>query len=267
MLAHVDFKTIGLPGEGMPQIIDHPGGTNTPPPPRPLPGPTVYWRFNATSGNEPDYADGAPLTQQNGPTTTSGAVLTARQFDGVQQYFTTPGIANLQLTAPSTIAGWLKLGSKAKQGTVLYKGNTAFTPGLPGSQFEYDVSYNVTADQIQCRLEMPDGTTAMQPILTGLTLNTWYCWCFKWDGTRLFGASNGGAFASVPFAGYPMAAHGLNPPLSTGATVLPGGPQDYWTGAIDATGIWRGTLLSDADWAAYYNLGAGREWNGSAWQP
>lgn len=280
MLAHADFKTIGLPGQPQPNVLDTPGGSVGPPPP-PAPcvqsPPTIYWRLNQASGNEPDTADAATLTAVNGPGSNTGIQGNARTFNGTNQYFTTPGQGSPPPPVPTdpstnvTISGWLYLTNKLGAGTiqtVMSKANAAF-PSVPtaGLDFAYDIIYNHDADAIQCRVYEPGGTTAVISILTGLTLNTWYNFTFMWDMVNLYGASNGGAFSSVPFGFVPNESHGLDAAINVGAALVSGSPTNFWNGRLDAIGIWRGYNFTTADQTGYYNGGVGREWTGTDWSP
>lgn len=223
-----------------------------------LPAPTTFWNMNAAAGaNEVDTVGGLVLTQSNGVGSAAGIIGGARTFASASsQFLSTPDAAALKLNVASTIAVWVRFDSlSASFMSVLAKLGSA-----TAAQTEYKLYKNSSG--LMSMYIQGNPTTGVSAQFQSLSVGTWYCLFGQWDGVNVSGAANGGALVNQAAAYLPQALTGsLFVGSQTSDTPL------YLDGAVDAIAIWKGTVLTSAQRANFYNGGAGREWVSGAWTP
>lgn len=213
--------------------------------------------MNEASGNALDAVSGLNLTAFANPGAVPGVKGGARSFvSASSQRFNHADHASLQLAATETIALWVKFSSLSAVQAIVRREVTGTT--------DFEILYWQPTNEIQCSYRYAGGSFSRVVLVSGVVVNTWYCVGVKWDGANIYKSLNGANWTAL--AAYANApANSASAITTVGASVLTGTPSAFLDGMMDALTWFKGVGLSNAEIAAFYNAGAGAEFDGTNW--
>lgn len=209
----------------------------------------AFWKLDEASGTRFDATEtNADLTDNNTVTQEAGKIGNAAKFTAASaEYLSRDNASTYGLNPGDTAytrAGWFKC-VDASASQLIY----TTSDGLSGMRFAI-ISNAFFADILN------SGTVGNVTHTLPIVSDTWYCVrAFHDPDLNVIGlAINGGAAQTGAMSG-PATAAGTDI-FTLGAGQSGALPFD---GAIDAFGHWN-RLWTAAEWAAFYNGGAGVEW-------
>lgn len=226
-----------------------------------IPTPSLHFLLNEASGNFLETIAGLDLTVTNAPGAASGIVSGCRTFASASaQYATRADDAAFQLASTETLGCWLYVVSNGTNQFIL--GRDIASAGVaPDYLLRYQNGTNSVEFAYRRGVSTFHGPITVIPTVS---FSTWYCVAVKWDGTSLYYSVNGAAWAVGTAAANPPLSNASATPI-IGANRGSGSPGVYFNGRMDMVTYWKGTLLTDAEIATFYNAGAGHEYFAGAW--
>ena len=218
-----------------------------------------YWTMNESSGDRLDSVGDVDLNDTNTVPSVAGQINNAANFtEGNNEYLvaTTASELNVSGNTDFSIAGWVRLNSKANPRSVIAKWNA--DSGDPNRQ--YALIYNNGTDRFEF-LVSSDGTafsTVQANTFGSPSTATWYFFYVEHDATAdtiRISINNG----TIDSAAHSTGVFSSSAILRIGA--LQGGSGEdafQMTGDIDAVGFWQ-KVLNDEERSILYKNGAGRE--------
>jgi hypothetical protein len=224
-----------------------------------LPAPTTFFTMGGAAGAaEVDTVASLSMAQSGGVGSAAGKVGNARSFvTASSQYLSIADNAAFQWNTTVTVALWVNLTDKTTFRYFLYKGVDNTTTGQ-----DYGLLFHSTNNDIEFNWDDTAFNNYRATLVVNPSAAIWYCLGMQWNGTNMNVSVNGAAWSVSAMTALPASFGG---PFQIGARNTASGL--YMNGLIDAVGIWKGTMLTSAQIANFYNAGNGREWTGSAWNP
>lgn len=212
----------------------------------------AFWPLDEVSAGRNDFASTNHLTDTNSTGSTTGIVGTAASFTAASsQRLSIADNANLSMGAGQsfTVSAWVKPTAVANATTYVVAAKGTST----GATSEYLIQHAGTGSDTALSFKISNGTTTTTVTwATNLTASVWYHVVVGYDAT------NGQAFLTVNNATQQTAAHTSGAQDGSNAFTLGSysGGGSYYTGQIDAVGVWK-RVLTAAEITELYNSGAG----------
>ena len=210
----------------------------------------AYWKMDETSGTRVDATgNGHNATQTNNPSSVSGKISNAIQFDGDNmQYLSVADHADLRGDQDFTFAGWIRpldaFGDQLPYGGLITKGS--------GSNEEYGLY--ISGQKFNASIYADPELTFVPALTFGiLSIDTWYFVIVQLTAStkQLAISVNDGQFDTAIAPG--------TLPSTTGELLIGQNTfeVDYAWADVDELGRWNRILTSD-ERAYLYNAGTGR---------
>lgn len=229
-----------------------------------IPAPTLHFPMNEASGNALETIASLDMTAVSAPGTDTGVVGTSRLLvSATPRYFSRADNAAFQLGSVHTIGLWFYIVADSGSDQYLLGRDTLATAGSTNQ--DYLLRYEKATQKILFSYRYGSSLWHNNiEVASGIALTTWYCLGVKLDGTAVYGSLNGSSWVSgLSTTDAPVS--GVNTPTIGIVRSLSGTAQRGWNGRIDIVTHWKGTGLTSAEFAAFYNAGAGHEYSAGVW--